>query len=135
MDQVQEIKKKIDKSNYRASFFQAVSNSSWANEGYLVTVDLKQDDDLYSELERLTSAFGIGLILLDIDSSKIVFAKKSKTLLDWELMNKLCEQNPDFDQFIGDITKDFKVKTIHQSQYEKIIDYPTSYIGKHLRKK
>lgn len=133
-----EIKKKIDKSNYRASFFQAVSNSSWANEGYLVTVYLKQDDDLYSELERLTSAFGIGLILLDIediDSSKVVFVAKTKTVLDWELMNKLCEQNPDFDQFIDDITKDFKVKTIHQSQYEKILDDPTSYIKKQLLKK
>jgi hypothetical protein len=133
-----EIKKKIDKSNYRASFFQAVSNSSWANEGYLVTVDLKQDDDLYSELERLTSAFGIGLIVLDIediDSSKVVFVARTKTVLDWELMNKLCEQNPDFDQFIDDITKDFKVKTIHSSQYEKILDDPTSYIEKQLLRK
>jgi len=41
-----ELKKKIDKSNYRAFFFQAVSNSSWANEGYLATAQLKQDDDL-----------------------------------------------------------------------------------------
>lgn len=93
---------------------------------------------MYSELERLTSAFGIGLILLDvqdIDSSKIVFVAKNKTVLDWELMNKLCEQNPDFDRFIDDITKDFKVKTIHPSQYDKILEDPNSYISKQLLKK
>ncbi len=47
-------------------------------------------------------------------------------------MNKLCEQKPDFDRFIDDITKDFKVKTIHQSQYEKILDDPMSYGKKQL---
>ena len=31
-----ELKKKIDRSNYREYFFQAVSNSSWANEGYFL---------------------------------------------------------------------------------------------------
>lgn len=38
-----EIKKELNFSNYKESFFQAVSNSSWANEGYLVTIEIKQD--------------------------------------------------------------------------------------------
>jgi len=38
-----ELKINLNFSNLRQSFFQAVSNSSWANEGYLVTLNL--DDD------------------------------------------------------------------------------------------
>jgi hypothetical protein len=35
-----EVKKELNSSNVRKSFFQAVSNSSWANEGYLVAVSI-----------------------------------------------------------------------------------------------
>lgn len=132
-----EIKKRIDKSNYREFYFQAVSNSSWSNEGYLVTAEIKEDDDLYSELERLSSSFGIGVIKLDIedvDSSKILFPAKYKPFLDWETMNKLCEQNPDFERFVDDISKDYKVSTIHKNQYDKIIEDPIDFIEK-LKKK
>jgi len=128
-----ELKKRIDKTNYREYFFQAVSNSSWSNEGYLVAAEIKEDDDLYSELERLSRSFGIGIIRLDIediDSSRVVFPARQRQVLDWELMNKLCEQNPDFELFIDDITKDFKVKTIHKNQYDKILEDPTEYIEK-----
>lgn len=131
-----ELKKRIDKSNYREYFFQAVSNSSWSNEGFLVAAEIKEDDDLYSELERLSGSFGIGIIRLDIediDSSRIVFPAKQRVSLDWELMNKLCEQNPDFERFIDDITKDFKVKTIHKNQYDKILEDPTEYVEKLIK--
>ncbi|MHC4168133.1 MAG: HTH domain-containing protein, partial [Planctomycetota bacterium] len=56
-----ELKKSLSKSNYRESFFQAVSNSSWAHEGYLVAAEVTQDDDLLAELERLSASFGIGI--------------------------------------------------------------------------
>lgn len=101
-----EIKKNINKSNYRANYFQAVSNSSWAHEGYLVVPEITQDDDLLAELERLTMSFGIGIIQLelkDIDSSRVLFSAKQKPSLDWETMNKLSEQNKDFDKFIKDV--------------------------------
>ena len=128
-----EIKKKIDKSNYREYFFQSVSNSSWANEGYLVTSFIKEDDDLYSELERLSTSFGIGIIKIDIndiDASNVVFPSRYKNNLDWVLMNKLCEQNSDFKNFIDAVTKDYKVKTIHKDQYDIIIDNINEYINK-----
>lgn len=48
-------------------------------------------------------------------------------------MNKFCEQNTDFKRFIDDVTKDYKVKTIHKSQYEKIIEEPESYIRKIIK--
>ena len=49
-----ELKKSLTKSNYREAFFQAVSNSSWAHEGYLVAADITQDDDLLAEYQRLS---------------------------------------------------------------------------------
>lgn len=130
-----EVKKHIDKNNYREFFFQVVSNSSWANEGYLVASSIQQDDDLFSELERLSAAFGIGIIILDlkdIDSSKVMFPSRPKDSLDWELMNKLCEQNNDFEGFIDNVRKDYEVKTIHRSEYESVLDDPDSYIEKEL---
>ena len=128
-----ELKKVIDRSNYRENFFQAVSNSSWANEGYLVTCAIQQDDDLLSELERLSASFGIGVIVLDlddIDSSNVLFPARPKDYLDWETMNKLCEQNRDFETFIDDVQRDFSGRKIHPSEYESIISEPEVYIAK-----
>jgi hypothetical protein len=134
-----ELKKRIDKSNYREYFFQAVSNSSWANEGYLVASDIKQDDDLISELERLSMSFGIGIIQLDledIDSSKVIYPARYKENLDWELMNKLCDQNPDFEKFLENVKIDYEGGKIHKHEYDKImdIDEVEDYIKKKLIK-
>jgi hypothetical protein len=129
-----ELKIKLDKSNYRESFFQAVSNSSWAHEGYLVASYIANDDDLMSELERLSMSFGIGIIKLnleDIDSSSVLFHAKKRESLDWETMNKLSERNPDFMKFLQDIKIDFESKRIHKSEYDNIID-PYKYIEEKL---
>jgi hypothetical protein len=126
-----EIKKHIDRSNYREYFFQAVSNSSWANEGYLVTCAIQQDDNLLSELERLASSFGIGIIILDlndIDSSKVLFPAHTKDYLDWETMNKLCEQNTNYETFIDDVQRDYSGRKIHPSEYDSVIKDPEEYI-------
>ena len=131
-----EMKKEINRTNYREYFFQAVSNSSWANEGYLVAAQISDDDELKSELERLSSAFGIGIIHLDlddIDASSVVFQAKKKKELDWEAMNKLCEINSDFKKFIQDVKIDFESKRIHKSEYDIIKKEPETYI-KQIRK-
>lgn len=119
-----ELKKSLNKSNYRESFFQAVSNSSWAHEGYLVTVDIIQDNDFLAELERLATSFGIGVIQLDpvsIDDSRILYPARIKSTLDWEAINKLCEQNPDFRKFLHDVRIDFESKRIICSEYDEIL--------------
>ncbi|MBI9073727.1 MAG: hypothetical protein JEY94_19175 [Melioribacteraceae bacterium] len=83
-----ELKKSIDRSSYREYFFQAVSNSSWAHEGYLVAAYISSEDsDLMEELERLTQAFGIGIILLDlddVDSSSVLYPAKNREKMDWK---------------------------------------------------
>lgn len=131
-----EIKRALNKGNYRESFFQAVSNSSWAHEGYLVAADITQDDELLAELERLSASFGIGIIhlqLLDFDSSSVLFPARSRDILDWETVNKLCDQNRDFAKFIEDVKIDFNASRIHPPEYDKIIRDPMQYITEKLK--
>ncbi len=121
-----EVKLKLDFANLREAFFQAVSNSSWANEGYLVAVDINErNDELMYELKRLSSGFGIGIIKLNIedpDSSKILLPARYKTDLDWETINKLANENPDFEEFLKRVRNDFHSKEIRMEEYDKIFE-------------
>lgn len=96
-----EIKREIN-SDYelKKSFFQAVSNSSWANYGFLVAFEIS--GTLMDEMERLSQSFGIGIIEIKSNpyESKILFQAKYKEL-DFKTMDKLCEINKEFESFIG----------------------------------
>ncbi len=123
-----EIKKELGFHNLRESFFQTVSNSSWANEGYLVTANLNKDNDFLSELKRLSSSFGIGIIELDItnpDNSNIIFPAKRKNELDWDTINKLSTENPDFRDFLIKIKNDLRIKEIRKEEYDKVLKIET----------
>ncbi len=131
-----ELKKSLNKGNYRESYFQAVSNSSWAHEGYLVAVDVHQDDDFLAELERLVMSFGIGIIQLDmsdVDSSRVLYPARHRAALDWDSINKLCEQNKDFDKFLQDVKIDFESKRVHRSEYDDIIKDIEKYVKEKLK--
>jgi len=130
-----ELKKEISFNNLREAFFQAVSNSSWANEGYLASAHIFQDDELFSELKRLSTAFGIGIIKLDIenpDNSEILFSAKRKNQLDWETINKLASENPDFKTFLNRVRIDLSSKEIRKEKYDKV--YEPEEIVKKLKK-
>lgn len=131
-----ELKKSLGKNNYREAYFQAVSNSSWAHEGYLVAAEILQDDDFLSELERLASSFGIGIIHLDpkdIDGSSILYPARLRNTLDWETINKLCEQNTDFEKFLQDVKIDFESKKIHKAEYDEVVKDISKYISEKLK--
>ena len=131
-----EMKKSLTKANYREAYFQAVSNSSWAHEGYLVAAEILQDDEFLAELERLASSFGIGIIHLDpadIDSSPILYPARGRDALDWETINKLCEQNSDFEKFLQDVKIDFESKRIHRSEFDEIVKDIRKYIRDKLK--
>jgi hypothetical protein len=120
-----EIKKELNFNNIRESFFQAVSNSSWANEGYLVAATIDDDDEFHSELERLSSSFGIGIIQLNIydpNTSYILLQAKYKTNLDWKTISKLSETNSDFEDFLDKAIKAVKIKEINKDDYDKILE-------------
>ncbi len=93
-----ELKRELNFTNLREAFFQAVSNSSWANQGYLVAANISDDEEFMDELSRLSSAFEIGVIRMDVedpDSSEILYPAEFRDQLDWETINKLSS-NTDF---------------------------------------
>jgi len=90
-------------TDLKEKYFQSVSNSSWANYGYLVALEI--EDNLIEELKRLNQSFGIGFIKLSAKNpfeSKIICQAKKKNL-DFNTISKLCKQNPDFVKFIDKI--------------------------------
>ncbi len=100
-----ELKKELSISNLKESYFQAVSNSSWANEGYLVVKNIKED--VLDELRRLNQSFGIGVIKLEseISNSKILLPAKEREI-DIPTLNMLVKQSPkDFEPFMEKINK------------------------------
>jgi len=99
-----EVKLQLNRSNVRESFFQTVSNSSWANFGYLVAASIK--DDTQKELRMLSAAHGIGLIKLDTTSphkSQIVIPAKEREEIDWDMVDRLVKENSDFCDYIQNI--------------------------------
>lgn len=120
-----EIKKELTFGNLRESFFQAVSNSSWANYGYLIAHDISDDDEFLEELSRLSLSFGIGVIKLELDdpdSSNIILQSKEKEVLDWESINKLAAINPDFQNFLIRINNDIKTNEPRKEEYDKVFE-------------
>ncbi len=104
-----ELKKELSLSIYKESYFQAVSNSTWANEGYLVVFGIKDKykDKVLDELKRLNQSFGIGVIKLEseISNSKILLPAKEREI-DIPTLNMLIEQSPkDFKPFMEKINK------------------------------
>lgn len=120
-----ELKRSLSYSNLREAFFQAVSNSSWANEGYLVAAEIDEDEDFLNELTRLSSAFGIGVIKLNVkdpDAAEILNPAKVKDSVDWETVNKLAGINPDFRDFLKRIKTDMSSREIRKELYDKVLD-------------
>ncbi len=131
-----ELKKGLNKGNYREAYFQAVSNSSWAHEAYLVAAEVAQDDELLSELERLASAFGVGIVCIDpsdIDGSAVLYPARRRETLDWPTINKLCEQNRDFAEFLEDVKIDLESKRFHKSEFDEVLPDIQSYIQSRLK--
>lgn len=99
-----EVKKHLTKGNIRKYFFQAVSNSSWANFGYLVATGL--NGDVESELQMLSSLHGIGVLILDTESlfdSQILIPAKERKSVDWQSANRIVMENGDFHHYIEQV--------------------------------
>lgn len=119
-----ELKKELSFSTLRESFFQAVSNSSWANEGYLVAAEIDTSTEFMDELKRLTAAFGIGIIKLDTedpDSCKILFPAITKDQIDWDSVNKLSAMNPDFKKLLQRVKNDITSREIRREEFDKVL--------------
>ncbi len=109
-----EVKSLINRSNLRQAFFQAVSNSTWANFGYLVAGEITGDGDTrgdtIKELRILSSLHGIGFILLDAkdpSESQIMIPAKERIEIDWDTVSRLTEENYNFRENYIKLTRQF----------------------------
>lgn len=117
-----ELKKEINSdSELKKAFFQAVSNSSWANYGYLVAFEFS--DSLSDEMARLNQSFGIGIIELNANpyQSKVLFPATYHEL-DFKTIDKLCKMNAEFNRFIEQTEKLMTASEKYVSGAEKELD-------------
>ena len=114
-----EAKLLINRSNVRECFFQAVSDSSWANFGYLVAAEIEGQDTL-KELRMLLAAHGIGLIKLDADNpaeSQVLIPTRERDEIDWDMANRLATENRDFLEYVK------LVKQFYQTGEARLADW------------
>ncbi|WQY13390.1 COG2958 family protein [Helicobacter pylori] len=101
-----ELKKEISVNNCRECYFQAISNSSWANEGYLVGRHIDtHNPQLMDLLKRLHASFGIGVIDLRVDEDKsaILLNAKYKEKIDYTMAQELSDKNEKFSGFLKSV--------------------------------
>ena len=117
-----EIKREINSdSELKKAFFQAVSNSSWANYGHLVAFEFS--DSLNEEMARLNQSFGIGIIELNANpyQSQILFPSVYRDL-DFKTIDKLCKMNKEFEKFIEQTEKLMTASEKYLSGAEKELE-------------
>ncbi|GAA8006745.1 COG2958 family protein [Helicobacter pylori] len=117
-----ELKKEISVHNCRECYFQAISNSSWANEGYLVGRHIDtHNPQLMDLLKRLHASFGIGVIDLrtDEDKSAILLNAKYKEKIDYTVALELSDKNEEFSAFLKSVV-DYDPN--HQHRYKDEFD-------------
>ena len=118
-----EVKKELTGGNVRKCFFQAVSNSSWANEGYLVAMSIS-NNDVEQELRMLSSLHGIGVIILnprDLEESKILLPAKAKQSVDWQSVNRILVENNDFKDFTELVSTYYQTGRIRLHDWENLL--------------
>ncbi|PUD30369.1 HrgA protein [Helicobacter pylori] len=117
-----ELKKEISVHNCRECYFQAISNSSWANEGYLVGRHIDtHNPQLMDLLKRLHASFGIGVIDLrtNEDKSAILLNAKYKEKIDYTVASELSAKNEKFSGFLKSVV-DYDPN--HQHRYKDEFD-------------
>lgn len=117
-----ELKVSVTGSNVREYYFQAVSNSSWANEGYLVALEFSED--ALTQLSSLNQSFGIGAIRLnpdDIHQSEILIPSKENEFIDVVAIDNLVRINPDFKKFVSSINDSMKTSRVIRGDYDAVM--------------
>ena len=117
-----EVKKEINSSNVRKSFFQAVSNSSWANEGYLVATSIS-DNTVEQELRMLSALHGIGVILINSENpseSEMTLPARARAEVDWQSVNRIVVENPDFKDYIELVSTYYQTGRVRSRDWNKL---------------
>jgi uncharacterized protein len=98
-----------------------VSNSSWADFGYLVAPVIQGSGTL-KELRMLYAAHGIGMIQLDVENpseseSEILIPARERPEIDWTVASRLSTENKDFLSYVK------LVRLFHQTGEARILDW------------
>jgi hypothetical protein len=116
-----EVKKELNSSNVRMSFFQAVSNSSWANEGYLVAMSVA--NNVEQELRMLSALHGIGVILLNPENpseSEVLLPAIARPEIDWQSVNRIVVENEDFRDFVELVSTYYQTGRIRSKDWNRV---------------
>jgi hypothetical protein len=119
-----EVKMHINRSNVRECFFQAVSNSSWANFGYLVAAEIEGHETM-KELRVLCSAHGIGCIKLLVDNpvdSEVLIPARERFEIDWATVNRLVNENRDFHSYIKLVKQFYQTGEVKAAEWEMVAE-------------
>lgn len=116
-----EVKKTLTLGTVRKCFFQAVSNSSWAHEGYLVATAIA-DERVEQELRMLSSLHGIGVILLDPENpseSEMFLPAQRRADADWQSIDRLAKENSDFQECMELVSVYLQTETLREKDWNK----------------
>lgn len=119
-----EVKLLINRANVREALFQTVSNSTWANYGYLVAAEVGGADTL-DELRLLATAYGVGFIMFnarDPAESEIVVPARLRPEVDWNLANRLAKENPDFLAYLKRVRHYYQIGETRTSDWGVPVD-------------
>ncbi len=115
-----EVKVEVPRAKVREYFFQAVSNSTWANYGYLVAISIKAD--ALTELRVLHELHGIGVIRLDpnnpADDSEILIPARERPEVDWATCNRIASENKNFMKYVQLISHFYATKTTSIKEWD-----------------
>lgn len=103
-----EVKIKLDISNVRECFFQALSNSAWANYSYIVATTITEEAS--EELRILSNQYGMGVIVLntDIPNESDIMYYPVKSTVGWEMVNRIATQNKDFERYVKEVRRAYR---------------------------
>lgn len=116
-----EVKLLLNRSNVREAFFQTVSNSSWANLGYLVAADI-ETDEAKRELRMLSALHGVGVIRLDKDNpseSEVLIPARERAEIDWANANRLAAENKDFLSVVKVVRQFHQTGDPHEKEWDR----------------
>jgi uncharacterized protein len=115
-----EVKVEVSRSKAREYYFQAVSNSTWANYGYLVALSIK--DEALAELRVLHELHGIGLIKLDAsnpaDDTEILLPARERLEVDWGTCNRIASENGDFLEYLKLVSNFNSTKSTSKKEWD-----------------
>lgn len=111
-----EVKSKINNvGELRRYYNQALSNSSWANLGYLVVGEIVSNKRIEEEIKLLTGGQPIGIIVIDKKrpENSIHIEAEEREMIDLDFCNVLANENTDFAEFIDYATNIFKTGKVY----------------------